>query len=63
MDNYVRRFTRYGLTPSNLPNKLFGEVSHTHKAINDAVGYANLPVNLIRIRSVGSPQKAADRRS
>lgn len=33
-------------TPANLPSAWFGEVEHTHKAIDDAIGYANLLVTL-----------------
>jgi hypothetical protein len=31
-----------------LPSAWFGEVEHTHRAIDDTVGYANLLVELFR---------------
>jgi hypothetical protein len=34
--------------PSRLPSEWFGDVEHTHKAIDDALGYANLLVELSR---------------
>ena len=34
--------------PDNLPSEWFGNVEHTHKAIDDAVGFANLLVELSR---------------
>lgn len=36
------------LSASELPSEWFGDVEHTHKAIDDAVGYANLLVSLAR---------------
>lgn len=39
------------MTPSRLPAELFGDIEHTHKAIDDALGYANLLVNLIRLQA------------
>lgn len=33
--------------PSQLPPSLLGNVPHTHRAIDDALGYANLLVNLL----------------
>ena len=33
-------------TPADLPPEWFGHVEHTHKAIDDAIGYANLLVTL-----------------
>lgn len=36
------------MSPANLPADLFGDVEHTHKAIDDALGYANLLVNLAK---------------
>lgn len=32
--------------PGNLPSEWFGDVAHTHRAIDDTVGYANLLVAL-----------------
>jgi hypothetical protein len=32
------------MQPDNLPREWFGNVEHTHKAIDDAVGFANLVV-------------------
>lgn len=37
--------------PSQLNPSLLGEVPHTHRAIDDALGYANLLVNLIAGRT------------
>lgn len=34
--------------PDTLPRAWFGEIVHTHKAVDDAVGYANLLVELSR---------------
>jgi hypothetical protein len=34
--------------PANLPPAWFGDVEHTHRAIDDALGYANLLVELAR---------------
>lgn len=34
------------MTPSRLPREWFGDVEHTHRAIDDALGYANLLVTL-----------------
>ena len=36
------------ISPANLPSGWFGEVPHTHRAIDDALGYANLLVALGR---------------
>lgn len=36
------------ISPSSLPSEWFGDVPHTHKAIDDALGYANLLVTLGR---------------
>ncbi len=33
--------------PRHVPDTLFGDVPHTHHAIDDALGYANLLVNLM----------------
>lgn len=33
--------------PSHLPAAMLGDVPHTHRAIDDALGYANLLVNLL----------------
>ena len=33
--------------PTDLPSWMLGDVPHTHRAIDDAVGYANLLVNLL----------------
>lgn len=41
------------VSPTNLPSDWFGNVEHTHKAIDDALGYANLLVELSR-RAGGS---------
>ncbi len=32
--------------PDTLPSEWFGDVEHTHKAIDDTVGFANLLVEL-----------------
>ena len=37
------------MTPSTLPRDWFGAVEHTHRAIDDALGYANLLVTLASI--------------
>lgn len=37
------------LTAPSLPSELLGDVPHTHRAIDDALGYANLLVTLARI--------------
>lgn len=37
------------LAPPNLPPEWLGDVEHTHKAIDDALGFANLLVTLFRI--------------
>jgi len=34
--------------PDSLPPEWFGNVEHTHRAIDDAVGFANLLVELSR---------------
>ena len=34
------------ISPDTLPSEWFGKVPHTHKAIDDALGYANLLVTL-----------------
>jgi len=34
--------------PDTLPSEWFGDVRHTHKAIDDTVGFANLLVELSR---------------
>ena len=34
------------ISPDTLPSEWFGNVPHTHKAIDDALGYANLLVTL-----------------
>lgn len=34
------------MSPSKLPREWFGDVEHTHRAIDDALGYANLLVTL-----------------
>lgn len=34
--------------PDALPRAWFGEIVHTHKAVDDALGYANLLVELSR---------------
>jgi len=36
------------VTPETLPSEWFGNVKHTHQAIDDARGYANLLVELFR---------------
>lgn len=41
------------VSPTSLPSEWFGDVEHTHKAIDDALGYANLLVELSR--RVGRP--------
>jgi DNA polymerase III epsilon subunit-like protein len=55
------RFVR-DVSPATLPSEWFGDVPHSHRAIDDALGYANLLVELFRragtaaqkSRSVGS---------
>ncbi len=43
------------LSPSSLPDEWFGDVPHTHTAIDDALGYANLLVNLsLKAQSAGA---------
>lgn len=37
--------------PRHVPEALFGDVAHTHRAIDDALGYANLLVNLMAGRT------------
>lgn len=37
------------ISPSSVPSQWFGEVPHTHRAIDDAVGYAHLLVTLGRL--------------
>lgn len=34
--------------PDSLPRAWFGEIEHTHKAIDDTLGYANLLIELSR---------------
>jgi hypothetical protein len=34
------------MTPANLPAEWFGDIEHTHKALDDALGYANLLIEL-----------------
>jgi hypothetical protein len=34
--------------PATLPTEWFGEVPHTHRAIDDALGYSHLLVELLR---------------
>ncbi len=41
--------------PSQLPASLLGDVPHTHRAIDDALGYANLLVNLLAGRACTGP--------
>lgn len=36
------------ISPSSLPTEWFGNVEHTHRAIDDALGYANLLATLFR---------------
>jgi hypothetical protein len=36
------------MSPTNLPSDWFGDLEHTHKAIDDALGYANLLLALAR---------------
>jgi DNA polymerase III epsilon subunit-like protein len=36
------------VSPATLPSEWFGEVPHTHRAIDDAVGYAHLLAELFR---------------
>ena len=43
-------------TPSTLPPAWFGEHEHTHRAIEDALGYASLLATLMRLRSERSIQ-------
>ncbi|WP_166134370.1 hypothetical protein [Nocardioides ochotonae] len=42
------------MSPSALPGAWFGDVEHTHKAIDDALGYANLLVTLARKATAAS---------
>ena len=37
------------VSPGSLPPEWFGDVEHTHRAIDDALGYAHLLVTLHRI--------------
>ncbi len=37
------------MSPGSLPPEWFGDVEHTHRAIDDALGYAHLLVTLHRI--------------
>ena len=37
------------VSPASLPPEWFGDVEHTHRAIDDALGYAHLLVTLFRI--------------
>ncbi len=39
--------------PQHLPQAWFGSVPHTHRAIDDALGYANLLVNLFSMADGG----------
>jgi DNA polymerase III epsilon subunit-like protein len=41
------RFVRE-VSPATLPSEWFGEVPHTHRAIDDALGYAHLLAELFR---------------
>jgi hypothetical protein len=34
------------MSPASLPSEWFGDVAHTHRAIDDALGYANLLAHL-----------------
>jgi len=43
--------------PDNLPSEWFGNVEHTHKAIDDTVGFANLLVELSRRVDVAVAQQ------
>ena len=36
------------VSPATLPSEWFGEVPHTHRAIDDALGYAHLLVELFK---------------
>jgi hypothetical protein len=36
-------------SPANLPSEWFGDIPHTHRAIDDALGYANLLITLGRL--------------
>ncbi len=36
------------VSPATLPSEWFGEVPHTHRAVDDALGYAHLLVELMR---------------
>jgi hypothetical protein len=42
------RSARRRHVPTNLPSDWFGDLEHTHKAIDDALGYANLLLTLAR---------------
>ena len=41
------------ISASTLPSECFGDVPHTHRAIDDAFGYSNLLVELLRRSGVG----------
>ena len=41
------------ISASTLPSEWFGDVPHTHRAIDDALGYSNLLVELLRRTRVG----------
>lgn len=43
------------ISPSTLPSAWLGDVPHTHRAIDDAVGYANLLVELFRCSGAAGP--------
>lgn len=43
------------LSAPNLPREWLGDVEHTHKAIDDALGFANLLVTLSRRAGVPAP--------
>lgn len=44
----VTRALPTGFSVHNLPKDWFGDVPHTHRAIDDALGYANLLATLLR---------------
>jgi hypothetical protein len=48
------RFVR-DVSPATLPPEWFGDVPHTHRAIDDAVGYAHLLVELFRRARAATP--------
>jgi len=46
------------MTPANLPSEWFGDIEHTHKALDDTLGYANLLIELARRSGAASIEQA-----